>query len=49
METVTPALADRIEFHDTNKESLPLFERYHVAEQLRKAVDQKFGSLLEDL
>ena len=53
METVTPALADRIEFHDTNKESLPLFERYHVAEQLRKAVDQKVwlpsgGSLVID-
>ena len=53
METVTPALADRIEFHDTNKEPLPLFERYHVAEQLRKAVDQKVwlpsgGSLVID-
>ena len=53
METVTPALADRIEFHDTNKESLPLFERHHVAEQLRKAVDQKVwlpsgGSLVID-
>ena len=53
METVTPALADRIEFHDTSKESLPLFERYHVAEQLRKAVDQKVwlpsgGSLVID-
>ncbi len=53
METVTPALADRIEFHDPKTESLPLFERYHVAEQLRKAVDQKVwlpsgGSLVID-
>jgi len=53
METVTPALADRIEFHDKEKESLPLFERYHIAEQLRKAVDQKVwlpsgGSLVID-
>mgnify|MGYP001389795493 FL=1 len=53
METVTPALADRIEFHNPKTESLPLFERYHVAEQLRKAVDQKVwlpsgGSLVID-
>ena len=53
METVTPALADRIEFHDPKTETLPLFERYHVAEQLRKAVDQKVwlpsgGSLVID-
>ena len=53
METVTPALADRIEFHDPATEPLPLFERYHVAEQLRKAVDQKVwlpsgGSLVID-
>ena len=53
METVTPALADRIEFHDPKTEALPLFERYHVAEQLRKAVDQKVwlpsgGSLVID-
>lgn len=41
METIAPALADRIQFHDPSSESLPLFERYHVAEQLRKAVDRK--------
>ncbi len=41
METVTPALADRIEFHDTTVEALPLFERFHVAEQFRRAVDRK--------
>ncbi|HJM21355.1 MAG TPA: Rne/Rng family ribonuclease, partial [Acidimicrobiales bacterium] len=53
MDTITPALADRIEFHDTTKESLPLFEQYHVSEQLRKAVDRKVwlpsgGSLVID-
>ncbi len=41
METIAPALADRIQYHDPNTESLPLFERHHVAEQLRKAVDRK--------
>jgi ribonuclease E len=41
METIAPALADRIQYHDPSAESLPLFERYHVAEQLRKAVDRK--------
>ena len=41
MESIAPALADRIQFHDPSVESLPLFERYHVAEQLRKAVDRK--------
>lgn len=41
METITPALADRIEYHDSATEPLPLFERHHVAEQLQKAVDRK--------
>ncbi|MEZ5282393.1 MAG: Rne/Rng family ribonuclease [Acidimicrobiales bacterium] len=41
METVTPALADRIEFHDPKVETLPLFERFHVAEQFRRAIDRK--------
>ena len=53
MEAVTPALADRIELHDKAIEPLPLFEKHHVAEQLRKAVDQKVwlpsgGSLVID-
>ena len=41
METVTPALADRIEYYDPSAESLPVFERHHIEEQLRKAVDRK--------
>ncbi len=38
---ITPALADRVEFYDTSEESLPLFERYHIHEQLHKALDKK--------
>jgi ribonuclease E len=41
METITPALADRIEYHDPSSEALSVFERFHVGEQLRKAVDRK--------
>ncbi len=41
METITPALADRIEYHDRSNESLSVFERFHVGEQFRKAVDRK--------
>ena len=41
METVTPALADRIEYYDATAEAMPVFERHHIEEQLRKAVDRK--------
>ncbi len=36
-----PELAERIELYDTSVESLPLFERQHVHEQLHKALDRK--------
>ncbi len=36
-----PELADRIEFHDTPADGLPLFERHHIHEQLHKALDRK--------
>ena len=39
--SITPALADRVEYYDRDKEPLSLFERHHVTEQLRKAVDPK--------
>ncbi|RMH84628.1 MAG: Rne/Rng family ribonuclease [Actinomyces sp.] len=39
--SITPALADRVEYYDRSREALPLFERYHVDEQLRKALDSK--------
>lgn len=39
--TVSPELADRVEYYDTETEPQPLFERYHVHEQLHKALDRK--------
>ncbi len=41
VESITPALADRVQYYDREAEELSLFERHHVAEQLRKAVDSK--------
>ena len=41
VERITPELADRVEFYDTAKEGLPLFERNHIHEQLHKAIDRK--------
>jgi ribonuclease E len=41
VDAVAPELADRIEFYDEAAEGLPLFERYHVHEQLHKALDRK--------
>lgn len=41
MDAVTPALADRIEHYDPAAEGIDLFERYHVYEQLQKALDKK--------
>jgi len=50
---VNPELADRVEYFDTEAEVLPVFERYHVHEQLHKALDRKVylpsgGSLVID-
>lgn len=39
--SITPALSDRVIFHDPDGEDLPLFERFHVHEQLVKALDRK--------
>jgi ribonuclease E len=41
VESITPALAERVEFFDEEAEGLPLFERQHIDEQLRKALDRK--------
>src|SRR5277367_3734941 len=38
---VSPELSDRVEYYDTDAEGLPIFERYHVHEQLHKALDRK--------
>ena len=39
--SITPALAERVEYYNPRAEKLPLFERYHIHEQLRKALDRK--------
>jgi ribonuclease E len=39
--SISPALADRVEHYDLDEEPLPLFERFHVHEQLHKALDRK--------
>jgi ribonuclease E len=39
--SISPELADRVEWFDTSIEPLPLFERHHVHEQLHKAIDRK--------
>ena len=41
VQAVSPELADRVEYYDTDAEGLPIFERYHVHEQLHKALDRK--------
>jgi ribonuclease E len=41
VDAVAPELADRVEFYDIDAEPLPIFERFHVHEQLHKALDRK--------
>ena len=38
---ISPALADRVQFYDTNVEPLSMYERHHVHEQLHRALDRK--------
>ncbi len=50
---VNPELSDRVEYFDPEVEALPIFERFHVHEQLHKALDRKVflpsgGSLVID-
>jgi ribonuclease E len=39
--SISPGLADRVEFFDETVEPLGLFERFHVSEQLVRATDKK--------
>jgi ribonuclease E len=39
--SISPELADRVEYYDTSAEQLPLYERHHVHEQLHRALDRK--------
>ncbi len=41
VEAIAPELAERVEFYDTEEEGLPIFERFHISEQLLKALDRK--------
>jgi Rne/Rng family ribonuclease len=41
VQRVNPELADRVEYYDPMAENLPIFERFHVHEQLHKALDRK--------
>ncbi len=36
-----PELADRVELYDAAEEGLPIYERFHIHEQLHKALDRK--------
>ena len=39
--SISPELADRVEYFDPKDEQLPLYEKFHVHEQLHKALDRK--------
>ena len=39
--SIIPPLADRVEHYDSRRQKLPLFERYYVTEQLKKALEPK--------
>jgi ribonuclease E len=39
--SISPELADRVELFDREAEDLPLYERFHIHEQLHKALDRK--------
>jgi len=41
VEAIAPELAERVEYYDEVEEGLPLYERFHVHEQLLKALDRK--------
>jgi ribonuclease E len=39
--SISPELADRVEYYDPEAEDLPLYERQHVHEQIHRALDRK--------
>jgi ribonuclease E len=41
VESISPELADRVELYTADDDPLPIFERFHVHEQLHKAIDRK--------
>jgi ribonuclease E len=41
VDAIAPELADRVEYYDAAEENLPIFEKFHVHEQLHKALERK--------
>lgn len=41
VDSISPELADRVEYYDPKSQGLPLFELHHVHEQLHKAMDRR--------
>src|SRR5262245_31213135 len=41
VDAIAPELSDRVELYDPVAENLPVFEKFHVHEQLHKALDRK--------
>ena len=41
VDAIAPELADRVERYDAEAENLPIFEKFHVHEQLHKALERK--------
>jgi len=41
VQAFNPELADRVEYFDPANEGLPIFEKFHVHEQIHKALDRK--------
>jgi ribonuclease E len=39
--SISPELVDRVEFYDAEVEQLPMYEKFHVHEQIHKALDRK--------
>jgi ribonuclease E len=39
--SISPELADRVEYADPDDDPLPVFERHHIHEQVHKAIDRK--------
>jgi ribonuclease E len=41
IDAIAPELSERVEYYDPSAENLPVFEKFHVHEQLHKALDRK--------
>ena len=41
IDAIAPELSERVEYYDAAAENLPVFEKFHVHEQLHKALDRK--------